>query len=164
MMPGSRWMRAALRWLPWTWAVALSRPHLHQLSLHLLCEARCFDSEEFHPGRQPSEPDVFLCWLIYCLSGTVGTLIWLPVNFLAGCLLRVLLTRIHACLKESNALLVQTDLSASTTKSKRIVGLITAAELFSLLLLLWSLDYGQIVFRNSAAAVRSDYSTKRFSI
>lgn len=93
--------------------VAQSRPHLYQLSAILLCEARCFDSEEFHPGRQPSEPDVFLCWLICCLAGTAGTPIWLPVNSPAGCLLHALLTRgVHAYLDESNVPLVQTDLSA----------------------------------------------------
>lgn len=123
MMPGSQCIRAALRWLSGTPAVAPSRPHLHQLSLVLLCEAHCFDSEEFHPGRQPSGPDVFLCWLIYCLAGTVGTPIWLPVSFLAGCLLCARLTRaIHAYLKESNALLVQMDLLASQLNLRGLWG------------------------------------------
>lgn len=103
--------------------VAQSRPHLYQLSVILLCEARCFDSEEFHPGRQPSEPDVFFCWLIRCLAGSVGTPIWHPVNSPAGCLLHALLTRgIHAYLNESNVLLVQTDLSALQLNLRGLCG------------------------------------------
>lgn len=69
-----------------------SSPVRPQVSLRL--DHICIGSEPllsvkpvalFHPGRQPSEPDAVLCWLIYRLTGTAGTPIWLPVNFPVAC-------------------------------------------------------------------------------